>query len=178
MNANVWYGTDEGNGWNYRMNKSKRQLTVRRQNWLSVMTIISITLHVHNKCIPPRARFIHFILKSLPLWAIKRFPIALVEVFPLFAQRDRRVSNHFRREVNRRTPMRAKEGSSPVDHLRNVGNTLSCAVSPPLYKGLTVFLESKVLCALFWNLHSLPVLPLSPLECKFQNKTCTEPLTH
>ena len=39
-----------------------------------------------------------------------------------------------------------------------------------------VFLGSKVLCALFWNLHSLHFLPLTPLECKFQNKTSTEPL--
>ena len=37
---------------------------------------------------------------------------------------------------------------------------------------------SKVPCALFWNLHSLPFLPIAPLECKFQNKTCTEPFTH
>ena len=40
------------------------------------------------------------------------------------------------------------------------------------------FLGSKVLCALFSNLHSLPFLPLSlPLKCKFQNKTRTEPST-
>ena len=32
--------------------------------------------------------------------------------------------------------------------------------------GLRIFLGAKVLCALFWNLHSLPFLPLSPLECK------------
>ena len=37
---------------------------------------------------------------------------------------------------------------------------------------------SKVLCALFWNLHSLPFFPLSLLEGKFQNKTCTQPLTN
>ena len=36
---------------------------------------------------------------------------------------------------------------------------------------LKVFLGSKVLRALFRNLHSLPFLPLSPLECKFQNIT-------
>ena len=43
--------------------------------------------------------------------------------------------------------------------------------------GLKVVLGSKVLHALFWNLHSLPFLPVSPLECKFQNKTGTESLT-
>ena len=32
--------------------------------------------------------------------------------------------------------------------------------------------------ALFWYLHSFPFLPLIPLECKFQNKTCTQDLWH
>ena len=46
-----------------------------------------------------------------------------------------------------------------------------------LSTGLKVFLVSKVVWALLWNLRSLPFLPLSPMECKFQNKTRTEPLT-
>ena len=39
------------------------------------------------------------------------------------------------------------------------------------------FMVSKVLCAIFGNLHSLPYLPLSPLWCNFKNKIGTEPLT-
>ena len=38
-------------------------------------------------------------------------------------------------------------------------------------QGLMVFLGSKVVCAFFWNLQSLPHLPLSPLESKFQHGT-------
>ena len=45
-----------------------------------------------------------------------------------------------------------------------------------LCTGVEVFLRSKVLCAFFWNLHSLSS-PLSPLWYKFQNETDTEPLT-
>ena len=40
-----------------------------------------------------------------------------------------------------------------------------------------LILGSKVLCALSWNLHSLPFLPLSPQWWKFQIKTGTEPFT-
>ena len=43
--------------------------------------------------------------------------------------------------------------------------------------GAELFLGSKVLCALFRNLHSLPFLPLFPVKGKLQNKACTEPLT-
>ena len=43
--------------------------------------------------------------------------------------------------------------------------------------GVEFILGSKVLCALFRNLHTLPFLPLSPLEGKFQSKTRMEPLT-
>ena len=43
--------------------------------------------------------------------------------------------------------------------------------------GVLKILGSKVWCALFKNLHSLPFLPLSPLRWKFQNKTGTERLT-
>ena len=43
--------------------------------------------------------------------------------------------------------------------------------------GLNVFFQSKVLCSLFLTFHSFLCLPLSPLKCKFPNKTCTEPLT-
>ena len=39
------------------------------------------------------------------------------------------------------------------------------------------FMGSKVLCAIFGNLHSLPFLPLFPLWCNFKNKIGTEPLT-
>ena len=39
------------------------------------------------------------------------------------------------------------------------------------FTGLKVFLRSKVLCALFVNSHFLLFLPLSPLECKCQEKT-------
>ena len=38
-------------------------------------------------------------------------------------------------------------------------------------------MRSKVLCAIFGNLHSLLFLPLFPLWWNFQNKTSTEPLT-
>ena len=47
---------------------------------------------------------------------------------------------------------------------------------PDLCSGLKLFLGSKVLCV-FCNLCSLPLLHLSPQECRFQNQTCTEPLT-
>ena len=43
--------------------------------------------------------------------------------------------------------------------------------------GEKLILVSKVLCALFKNLQSLPLLFLSPLRRDFPNKTRTEPLT-
>ena len=45
------------------------------------------------------------------------------------------------------------------------------------YTGGQEKMMSKVVCAIFGNLHSLPFIPLSPLWCNFQSKTGTEPLT-
>ena len=63
-----------------------------------------------------------------------------------------------------------------------VHHATSCVVNfavktAPHYTKVKLLLGSKVLCALFFNLHSLPFLLLSPLWWKFQNKTRTEPLT-
>ena len=46
-----------------------------------------------------------------------------------------------------------------------------------VFRNPGIYSVFKVLCALFCILHSLPFLPLSPLLCKFQNQTATEPLT-
>ena len=37
------------------------------------------------------------------------------------------------------------------------------------YTGVKLFHMSKALCAMFWKLHSILFLPISPLECNFQN---------
>ena len=54
--------------------------------------------------------------------------------------------------------------------------TSEWSVSWNLYRGRGISWVN-VLCDLFWNLSNLLFLPLSPLWCKFQNKTGTEPLT-
>ena len=67
-------------------------------------------------------------------------------------------------------------GASPVGLKQMVlCYTNNALVQDPCvkYKGVE-YIMSNVLCAMFWNLHSLPFLPISPLWCKFQNKSHTE----
>ena len=44
------------------------------------------------------------------------------------------------------------------------------------YRGLVIYDVKVSVC--FFNLHSLPFLPLFSLECKFSNKTGTEPINN
>ena len=78
----------------------------------------------------------------------------------------------------------SKESGHRYSHRDGNGNMckvgiITCSRRSCTIKEITTPVQDipvwKVQCALFLNLHSLPFLPLSPLECKFKNKTGTEP---
>ena len=59
----------------------------------------------------------------------------------------------------------AEAGVGPLEGIQRTFQGRPCISRPIIYSA--VFMMLKVLGAFFMNLHSLPFLPLSPLECKF-----------